>query len=271
MDPDKVHVVHNGIDTELYAPDRDTDVLERPASTRTGRTWSSSAGSPGRRASGTCCAAAHDFDPEVQLVLCAGAPDTARDRRGDRGGGRRAAGARATAWSGSPEMLPRPDVSSCSRTRPLFVCPSVYEPLGHRQPGGDGLRDRGRRLAVGGIPEVVDDGETGLLVHVRRRRPGGVRGGLAEAVNALVTDPGRAAGDGPGRAGPGRSRSSAGTRSPAAPSRSTARCAEPGRRGVRYRRAAVGGAGGRGPTSPVNRGARRSRAASRPSSTSLVR
>ena len=76
VDPERVHVIYNGIDTEEYAPDAGTDVLERYGVDPRGRRSSSSAGSRGRRGSRTCCDAALEIDPAAQLVLCAGAPDT---------------------------------------------------------------------------------------------------------------------------------------------------------------------------------------------------
>ena len=87
---------------------------------------------------------------------------------------------------------------------------------------------------VGGIPEVVLDGETGLLVDYDEADPAGLETGLAEQVNQLAADPGLAAGSGR-RDAPGRSTRSPGTPSPSRRCGSTSRSAEttPGRRNVR--------------------------------------
>ena len=177
------------------------------ASTRTGRTWSSSAGSPGRRASGTCSRPPAPFVPEAQLVLCAGAPDTAGDRRGDRGRGRGAAGAAVRASSGSPRCCPGRTWSQLLTARDRLRLPVGVRAAGHRQPGGDGLRDRGGGLRGRRHPRGRrrrGDRDAGAVHGDRTRRAS--RRALADAVNALVDRPGR----GPPRwaapAGPGRSR-----------------------------------------------------------------
>ena len=123
--------MHNGIDTDLYRPDHGTDVLDRlgldpDAPVRR----CSSAGSPARRACRTCCARRRDFDPAAQLVLCAGAPDTPEiDRRVPRPLSTSCARER-DGRALDPEMLPRPEVVQLLTHAAVFVCPSVYEPLG---------------------------------------------------------------------------------------------------------------------------------------------
>jgi starch synthase len=192
MDPDKVHVVHNGIDTVLYAPDHETTVLERygvdpdrPYVVFVGRITR-------QKGVGHLLAAARDFVPEAQLVLCAGAPDTpeigaataeaVESLRETRTG---------VVWIS--EMLPRPDVVQLLTHATLFVCPSVYEPLGIVNLEAMACETAVVASAVGGIPEVVADGVTGLLVPYAPAYPEGFEGALTEAVNSLVTDPDRAA------------------------------------------------------------------------------
>jgi alpha-maltose-1-phosphate synthase len=192
MDPDKVHVVHNGIDTMLYAPDRDTDVLERhgvdldrPYVVFVGRITR-------QKGVGHLLAAARDFVPEAQLVLCAGAPDTPEI------GAATAAAVESlretrTGVVWISEMLPRPDVVQLLTHATLFVCPSVYEPLGIVNLEAMACETAVVASAVGGIPEVVADGVTGLLVPYGPAYPEGFEAALVEAVNSLVTDPDRAA------------------------------------------------------------------------------
>jgi starch synthase len=92
-----------------------------------------------------------------------------------------------------PEMLPRPSVIQLLTHALAFVCPSVYEPLGIVNLEAMACGTAVVASRVGGIPEVVDDGVTGLLV------PPDDPAALAGALNALVRDPGRA--DAYGRAG----------------------------------------------------------------------
>jgi starch synthase len=191
MDRDKVHVVHNGIDTVLYAPDPATDVLmrqgidpARPYVVFVGRITR-------QKGVGHLLEAAKSFVPEAQLVLCAGAPDTPEI------GAATAAAVETlketrTGVVWISEMLPRPDVVQLLTHATVFVCPSVYEPLGIVNLEAMACETAVVASAVGGIPEVVEDGKTGVLVPYAASYPEGFEAALAEAVNALVTDPARA-------------------------------------------------------------------------------
>lgn len=192
MDPDKVHVVHNGIDTGLYQPDHGTDVLDRygvdpsrPSVVFVGRITR-------QKGVGHLLAAAREFHPDAQLVLCAGAPDTPE-----------IAAATSAAVSSLREsrtgviwieqMLPRAEVVQLLTAATVFVCPSVYEPLGIVNLEAMACETAVVASEVGGIPEVVDNGVTGTLVPYQATYPEGFEQGLASAVNELVTDPDRAA------------------------------------------------------------------------------
>ena len=85
-----------------------------------------------------------------------------------------------------PEMLAKPEVIQLLTHATVFACPSVYEPLGivNLEAMACGTAVVGSR--TGGIPEVVADGETGLLV------PPGDPEALADALNVLLSDPGLA-------------------------------------------------------------------------------
>lgn len=192
MDPERVRVIPNGIDTVQYAPDRRTDVVDRlgidparPSVAFVGRIT---------RQKGVphLLRAAADFDPKAQLVLLAGAPDTpelaaesaaAVDRlRAERDG---------VVWV--QEMLPREDVIQVLTHATVFCCPSIYEPQGIVNLEAMACETAVVASAVGGIPEVVQDGRTGLLVDYDEADPAAFERGLAEAVNTLVADPERAA------------------------------------------------------------------------------
>jgi starch synthase len=191
MNPDMVHVVHNGIDANLYKPDHGTDVLERHGIDLT-RPYVIFVGRITRQKGvGHLLAAAKSFLPEAQLVLCAGAPDTpeigaataaaVEELRATRTG---------VVWIS--QMLPRPDVVQLLTGATVFVCPSVYEPLGIVNLEAMACETAVVASAVGGIPEVVQDRVTGLLVPYAAAYPEGFEAALAEAVNALVTDPDKA-------------------------------------------------------------------------------
>ncbi|MFJ5112484.1 glycogen synthase [Streptomyces sp. NPDC088551] len=192
LDPDRVRVVHNGIDTRLYRPDRGTGVLDRigidpdrPYVLFVGRIT---------RQKGVphLLRAARALDPGAQLVLCAGAPDTpeigAEFRELVEELGRTRDGVH---WI--PEMLPRPEVIQLLTHAAVFACPSVYEPLGIVNLEAMACGTAVVASAVGGIPEVVDDGGTGLLVPYDERHPEAFESGLTEALNRVLDDPESAA------------------------------------------------------------------------------
>jgi starch synthase len=180
--PDRVHVIYNGIDAEFYRPDPGRDVLDRygidpgrPSVVFVGRVTRQK-GLP------VLLRAADELEPGAQLVLCAGQPDTAElqaevtrlvDRlRATRGG---------VIWI--PGMLAKAEVVQILSHATVFVCPSEYEPLGIVNLEAMACACAVVASAVGGIPEVVADGATGLLV------PPGDEAALAAAVNELIRDP----------------------------------------------------------------------------------
>ncbi|MGH8823485.1 MAG: glycogen synthase [Jiangellaceae bacterium] len=191
VDPARVHVVHNGIDTDFYRPVDETDVLDRlgidlarPSVAFVGRIT---------RQKGVphLLRAALRFDPDVQLVLLAGAADTPELARETDDLVERLRAERTGVVLVS-EMLPREDVRQVLTHATLFCCPSVYEPLGIVNLEAMACATAVVASAVGGIPEVVDDGVTGLLVPYDAADPAAFEGSLAEAVGELAADPGRA-------------------------------------------------------------------------------
>ncbi|GIL34497.1 glycogen synthase [Phycicoccus sp. DTK01] len=171
VDPAKVLVVHNGIDAELWRPNDAPDVVrrhgidpDRPAVVFVGRITRQK-GLP------YLLRAAAQLPPEVQLVLLAGAPDTpeikteveglVEDLRAERDG---------VVWIS--EMLPRDEVTAVLSASSVFVCPSVYEPLGIVNLEAMACELPVVATATGGIPEVVVDGETGWLVPIEQVQDG---------------------------------------------------------------------------------------------------
>jgi alpha-maltose-1-phosphate synthase len=215
VDPARVRVVHNGIDTRQYAPDPATDVLARlgidpgvPSVVYVGRITRQK-GLP------YLLRAARSLPP-AQVVLLAGAPDTAEiaseveslatELKATREG---------VIWI--QEMLPKHEVIQVLTHATVFVCPSIYEPMGIVNLEAMACETAVVATATGGIPEVVADGETGLLVPIEQVADDGAgsarvgRGGagivagsgtpleperfvadLAAAIGALLADPARA-------------------------------------------------------------------------------
>ncbi|PID97109.1 MAG: glycogen synthase [Actinomycetales bacterium] len=201
LDPDRVPVVHNGIDSQLWQPINDEQVCrkhgmdpDKPAVTFVGRITRQK-GLP------YLMRAVAELPPGVQIVLCAGAPDTPeiqaevegllanlREKRGEEG----------IVWI--PQMLPRHEVIALLTASTVFACPSVYEPLGIVNLEAMACNLPVVATATGGIPEVVVPGETGWLVPIEQVQdgtgtpvdPDRFVADLAAALNEAVSDLARA-------------------------------------------------------------------------------
>ena len=195
IDPARVQVIYNGIDTAEYTPDTGTDVLRRfgvdparPSVVFVGRIT---------RQKGVphLLRAAVDFDPAAQLVLCAGAPDTPEIGAEVAAGVQRLQDSRdGIFWI--DQMLPKTDVIQLLSHATVFACPSVYEPLGIVNLEAMACEAAVVASATGGIVEVVADGETGFLVPLEQAPgqidpidPDGFATAFADKVNALIADP----------------------------------------------------------------------------------
>ncbi len=194
LDPSRVHVVRNGIDTDMWypaEPQPDESVLAelgvdpaRPVVAFVGRITR-------QKGVAHLVAAAHQFAPEAQLVLCAGAPDTPEIAAEVTAAVQDLARAR-TGVFWVREMLPIGKIREILSAATVFVCPSVYEPLGIVNLEAMACATAVVASDVGGIPEVVADRQTGLLVHYDPRDPAFYETRLADAVNSLVAEPDKA-------------------------------------------------------------------------------
>lgn len=191
VDPDRVVVVHNGIDTDAYHPDADDEPvrhlgISRPYVLFVGRIT---------RQKGIVhlINAARRFDDGVQLVLCASSPDTPEIGRETAAAVERLLeerGPGSVIWI--QEQVERRQLISLFSHALAFACPSVYEPLGIVNLEAMACETAVVASAVGGIPEVVVDGVTGILVPYDPADPGALEDGIASAVNSLAADPSRA-------------------------------------------------------------------------------
>ncbi len=193
--PEKIHVIHNGIDLQQYRMNATTEALSKrgvdpskPFVLFVGRIT---------RQKGIIhlVNAIPEIDPSLQIVLCAGAPDTKEigqemeERVAEVSKGRE-----GIIWI--REMLPREDVIQFYSQAAVFCCPSVYEPFGIINLEAMACETAVVASAVGGIPEVVVPNETGLLVPLSLKEgsfdpvdPAKFSHDLAEAINQVARDP----------------------------------------------------------------------------------
>lgn len=199
IDPDRVSVIYNGIDATAYRADPATDALERhgidpsrPSVVFVGRVTR-------QKGLAHLLDAAPAIDPEAQLVLCAGAPDTPEIAAEIT-----AAVTRVQAERGNvvwvQQMLSKAEIAQILSHASVFVCPSIYEPLGIVNLEAMACEAPVVATATGGIPEVVDDGVTGLLVPFEPvadasrapADPARFAADIASSVNQLLAEPRRA-------------------------------------------------------------------------------
>lgn len=191
IDESKVHTVLNGIDPEKWYPDSGTIAEElgvdpdKPVVAFVGRITR-------QKGVAHLLKAAQAFDEDIQLILCAGAPDTEEIAAETEGLVEKLKSSRdGVFWI--QEMMPAEKVREVYSLADVFVCPSIYEPLGIVNLEAMACETAVVASRVGGIPEVVVDGETGVLVDYDANDTAGFEHALAEAVNAVAGDTQRAA------------------------------------------------------------------------------
>jgi glycogen synthase len=193
--PEKIRVIYNGVDTQFFCKTSRPETLraygidpDKPYILFVGRIT---------RQKGIMhlIRAIAMVDPGVQTVLCASAPDTgeiAQEMETRVKSARQETG-REILWI--PEAIPLQDLPVLYSHAAVFVCPSVYEPFGIINLEAGACSTPVVAAAVGGIPEVVVHGETGLLVpfaakeDAEPKRPEEFAADLAAAINTLVRAP----------------------------------------------------------------------------------
>ena len=196
VNPDNIQVVYNGIDLQQYQPDPNKDVLkrfnidpEKPYLLFVGRIT---------RQKGIIhlVNAIKYIDPDTQIVLCAGAPDT-EEIAAEMEAAVDAAKANRNNIIWIAEMLDKPSIIQLYTHATVFCCPSIYEPFGIINIEAMACETAVVASAVGGIKEVVVNGETGILVPVKQESkapfepedPDAFSRDLANAVNTVTRDP----------------------------------------------------------------------------------
>ena len=192
LDPDTVTVVHNGVDTSIWQPSRNEDAIRR-LGVDPDRPYVLFVGRITRQKGLThLLRAAHRFPDGVQIVLAASSPDEPNIGTEVEHGVAELSAKRPgdVVWLNT--SVPKPDLLTLLTHASVFLCPSVYEPLGIVNLEAMACGTAVVASAVGGIPEVVVDGETGLLVDWTPDDPADFQQRFAAAVTQLVEDPSRA-------------------------------------------------------------------------------
>lgn len=193
--PEKVTVIHNGIDPEFYKPTFDTDLLveyginpEIPFVLFVGRITR-------QKGISQLISAAKYFNKNCQVVLCAGAPDTDEIARETESLIQELQSKRDGIILIS-EMLPREKIKILYSHARVFACPSLYEPFGIINLEAMSCETPVVGSAVGGIPEIIIEGETGYLIELESisrtdfnpKNPEEFQKNFAKKINLLLED-----------------------------------------------------------------------------------
>ena len=188
VNPDRVHVIHNGIDPEIYRPQPSEETLARLGVDQ-GKPYAFFNGRITRQKGlPLLLAAALKMDPRHQVVIAASSPDTpeiaaevaalAERVRSERGN---------LVWIG--RFIPLQDLIHLHSGASVFVCPSIYEPFGLVNLEAMACETAVVGSRVGGIPEIVVEGETGYLVEYDPEDPEAFTTGLANRIDELLNNP----------------------------------------------------------------------------------
>jgi starch synthase len=188
VDPDRVHVIHNGIDPEIYRPQPSPETLTR-FGIDPGRPYVLFNGRITRQKGlPLLLAATLKLDPRYQVVIVASSPDTPEIAAEVAAlAGRVSAERGNLVWI--DHFISREDLIHLHTHATVFVCPSIYEPFGLVILEAMACETAVVASRVGGIPEIVVEGETGYLVDFNAADLDAFTDGLAERIEKVVGDP----------------------------------------------------------------------------------
>jgi starch synthase len=192
VNPDRVHVIHNGIDPEIYRPQPSPETLTRFGVDPTRPFVLFNGRITRQKGLPLLLAAALKLDPQYQLVIVASSPDTPEIAAEVAALARRVSGERGNLiWI--DHFISREDLIHLHSQATVFVCPSIYEPFGLVILEAMACETPVVASNVGGIPEIVVEGETGYLVDFDPADPESFTSAMADRMEKLLTDPALAA------------------------------------------------------------------------------
>jgi starch synthase len=192
VNPDRIHVIHNGIDPEVYSPQPSPETLKR-FGIDASRPFVLFNGRITRQKGLTLLlAAALKLDPQYQVVIVASSPDTPEIAAEVAALAGRVSAERGNLIS-IDHFIAREDLIHLHSHASVFVCPSIYEPFGLVILEAMACETPVVASRVGGIPEIVVEGETGYLVDYDPADLEGFTGALAGRIEELLSDPSKAA------------------------------------------------------------------------------
>ena len=186
IDPEKIFTIRNGVDCNKFAPNLKPEVLEKYGIT--GRYAIFVGRITRQKGLAHLLKAWREVAPEYGLVLAAGSPDEAGIGAEVESLISELQKVRENVWW-IKEMAPHDELTALLTSADLFICPSIYEPLGIVNLEAMACETAVLASKVGGIPEVVSNNETGRLIDYDPMRIAKFEKEIATEVNQLMADP----------------------------------------------------------------------------------